>query len=91
MRQEDTATAYQDIRYQHYYFFLFYANTAIALIAAYAAWFIESRPYWQTAGKLGVALALVVAVMYASARNALGRFDEKATRILGLVKAARKQ
>jgi hypothetical protein len=80
--------AYQDIRAQHYVYYLFYANLMIALLLLFVCWFLraEPRPQWRDIGVgLGVLIAVMV-VLYFSARDALAKFDLKAGRLLGFAK-----
>ena len=86
--EEQKDRAYQDARAQHYMFFLFYANTLTILPFLFASWFVQTqpRPQWIDVGIRFALLVVTCFVLYLSACDALQKFDQKAERLLGLVK-----
>ena len=85
-RTSDTEAAYQNIRRHHYDFYLFYSNTLVALAALWLSWIpstglfsqpVVARPLVFTGLAFGAGF-----VLYASARDAYRRYQEKRTKIL---------
>ncbi len=86
-RDSNHEKAYQDLRAQHYMYFLFYANSLIALQLLFVSWFAmaQPRPQWIHVGLRFALLLAASVVLYFSAKDALAKFDLKAARLLGLV------
>lgn len=87
---EDVERALADIRAQHYAYYLFYANTLCALVVAFVAWQTAVRPTRTVFWLVLAGLLILDAVLFWSARDALGKYDEKTQGVLGFVKPSRR-
>lgn len=77
--------AFDYIVENHYRYYQFYGNSAIALVVAYAAWVTGGRP-----GDPGFPLAelwvgVIVAVFVAGSRDTLRKYYSRAERLLGSI------
>ena len=82
-REALTETAYQNLVAQFYNFYLFYANTAIALVILYLAWVLRDvRPVGAVAA-FGVGLLVALGVLIPSACNSFKRFKDRRASLLG--------
>ena len=80
-RTEKTEPIYQNLVHQHYYFYLFYANSLVALIVLYVAWLAATS---RSGGSIAIMSALGVGagvILFFSAKDALGRFDLKSSQL----------
>ena len=89
-RDDNTELVYQNLVYQFYDFYLFYANTLFALVILYVAWFADA-PRTFSMGTLTRTGLLVVAcaILYVSAKDSLRRFEGRRKTVLGLVQPQR--
>ena len=86
------------MRQHHYDFYLFYSNTLVALAVLWISWLPSQFPAltawlfsWATARPVVVTALGAVAgwVLYASAKNAYGRYQEKRAAVLKITPKAR--
>ena len=96
--ETQTELVYQNMRQQHYDFYLFYSNTLVALVVLWASWLPSQLPIltawpfsWATAKPIVVTMLGVAAgwVLYASAKDAYKRYQKKRTAVLELAPKAR--
>lgn len=87
-RQKDCEAAYQDLRFSHYQFSQFYLNMPFALALAYLAWFIDGQGTAEQATWLALLMLLADAILLASGRHALQRYDQKLKGLFSLTDAA---
>ena len=89
-RDAKTELAYQNIRAQHYDFYLFYANTLVALGVLWLAWLpgqlvgVPAEVSWTTVRPILIT-ALTAAtgrVLFASATDAYERYQKKRAELL---------
>ena len=87
-RATQTELVYQNLVWQFYDFYLFYANMLFAIVLLYLAWvFVE---WWPEGVKLVATTALLIPtcfVLYKSARNSLNRFDQRRESVLTMVRS----
>jgi hypothetical protein len=85
-RTGDVELAYQDLREQHLRYSQFYANTLIALVLVFVAWYWAApRTHVAVLVRLGL-LLLVGFVLFRAAVDALERYENKRAKLLGLPK-----
>lgn len=77
------ASAYDDIRFSHYYHYLACANMAVAIPIAVLVWGLGSNPSWPRFASVGLMAGAVTVVLGASARDALARYRTKRLRLVG--------
>ena len=83
-----TELVYQNLVWQFYNFYQFYANTLFAIVLLYLAWVFAER--WPEGVKLVATTALLIPacfVLYKSARNSLNRFDQRRESVLSMVRS----
>ena len=88
-RTTQTELVYQNMRRQHYDFYLFYSNTLVALVVLWASWLPRQLstawPFSMITARLVVNAVLMVVVglvLYASAKDAYRRYQEKRAAVL---------
>lgn len=90
-RDTQTELVYQNVRQHHYDYYLFYSNTLVALVVLWVSWLPSQLPVltawlfsWATAKPIMVtALGAGAAwVLYASAVETYGRYQNKRAAIL---------
>ena len=96
-RDTQTELVYQNVRQHHYDFYLFYSNTLVALVVLWLSWLpsqllpLAAWLSWAAVRPI-VATALGVAagwVLYASAKDAYGRYQKKRADVLKITPKAR--
>lgn len=67
----------------HYRYYQFYGNSAVAILMAYAAWCIGGRPGTVAFPLIEMWLVIVIGVFVAGSRDALRKYYSRASRLLG--------
>jgi len=86
-KRKDLEGPYQSLKEDHYRFYQFYSNTAVALPIAFLFWVVTQSPAQARAIVVGVVLLMAVAILYVSARHCLARYREKQRDLLGIAAA----
>jgi hypothetical protein len=88
-KRKDFEVQFIDLRHQFYYHYLAYANAAVAVPLAVAAWKFGStpEPEWSTYLIVCAAATVISVILGLAARDAVLRYDERAKRLIGLVSA----
>lgn len=76
---------YEDIRFQHYYYYLAFGNMSIAVPVAIATWLVGSDP-WPERGRVFAVFfvgALLSLTLGSAAREAIKRYTDRRIRLLG--------
>jgi hypothetical protein len=86
-KRKEFGDEYAALTRDHYYHYLAYANTAVAIPIAVVAWklgYPDPQPTWWIFGSVYSTAALASWVLGRAACNAVQRFDRKAESLLGL-------
>lgn len=88
--RKDHLAVYDDLRYQHYYFYLASANMAVAVPVALIVWLLTAvhRPSVTTLALVMGLGAIAMYVLAAAGCNAIRRYDDRRHRLLGPAAAA---
>lgn len=81
-RRQGAEPTYQNLVSQFYNFYLFYGNTAVALVALYVGWAFTVGWQWRLLLIRGGALAFALGVLLLSARESYRRFHERRDSLL---------
>ena len=81
-KRQGAEPTYQNLVSQFYNFYLFYGNTAIALVALYGAWAFTVGFQWRLLLTRGIVLALALCVLVLSASDSYRRFHERRNSLL---------
>ncbi len=82
--RKEAEASYQSLKADYYQFYQFYANTAVALVLAFGAWWVTKKPPAGDVVLLGVVTAVVEVILYLSARDSLTKYHRHTIRLLGL-------
>ena len=86
-KRKELEASYQSIKADYYQFYQFYANTAVAVVLVFCAWWATKKPpSGEVAVIAGVALVVEV-VLYLSARDSLNKYHRRTKKLLGLAQA----
>jgi hypothetical protein len=86
-KRQEVEAQYIDLRHQHYYHYLAYANTAVAIPIALVAWTCFATPVptiWQWLVVAALGILSTVALARAGC-DAARRYDERRADLLGLM------
>jgi hypothetical protein len=68
----------------HYRYYQFYGNSAVALVFAYASWRCSDGSVGVPAGSIEAALVLLEVVFIAGSRDALRKYFQRSSALLGV-------
>ena len=79
----ETEVAYQALVANHYQFYQFYSNTTVALVVLFLSWLVTQQPGANALLVRGSLLLVGSVALLLFARDAMQKFSNKATKLLG--------
>lgn len=87
-KRREHAAEYNDLRLQHYYHYLAYANLSVALPLAAVIWKAGTAETWTISITVAAVAAVCTYALATAACDAVRKYDDRRVRLLGLATSA---